>query len=75
MKINRVELWDAMEKWQEHDHKTLNWGMMLMKYLCITSWVDKNTHIEMPEDAVRRLRLLHGPHARTVIKAWYAKHY
>lgn len=72
------ELHDALQNWTDgHPVTQHHWeaGHMFMKYLGIRSWRDLNTHIEMPEEAARRLRLLLGPYANTVIKAWYAKHY
>lgn len=73
-RIERHELWDAMDTWRDAHTDPDHYGMNLMQYLGIKTWQEVDTQIEMTADAARRLRMLNGPYAQTVIKAWYAKY-
>ena len=69
--VSREDYWKGVRRWDalfEHDDP----GARLMAYLGCHHIYDLPEGLQMPEGAAAKLKALNGPHAATLIKAWYA---
>lgn len=71
--VHYGDYWRAVKIWNDVYQHT-DPGRNLMMFLGIHNITAVPNGFQMPEHAARKLRMLLGPHAQTIIKAWYAKH-
>src|ERR1700744_297138 len=68
--VSSGDYWRAVDVWDKN-YKHDDPGKRFMEYLGIESFLAQHEGFRLPEHSIARIKTLLGPHARTIIKAWY----